>query len=179
MGRTPNVCQNWTWENSVFQTDIRGFTHHGKHLCNPNSLQLSQVNTLRWRSILVNWGDVAYKPCAWSTRKRQLQALHEVGQPCGRGWRCQERKLVKWQLRARKTKHFILTAVISQNGILTRKRFIWNQISIQKGLLNFGDSGKLHRLFLGKFGRRNWCGVVKRTCTTSKFSVSSSPSRAT
>ena len=130
-GRTPNVCgQNWTWENSVFQSDIRGFTHHGNHLCNSNSLELSQVNTLRRRSILTNWRDVTHRPCAWSTRKRQLQTLREVGQLYGRGWRCQERKLVKWQLRMRKKKHFILTELICQNGILTRKRFIWNQIGI-------------------------------------------------
>jgi len=102
----------------------------GKHLCKSYSSELSQVNTLRWRSILVNWRDVTHRPCAWSTRKRQLQALHEVGQLYGRGWRCQERKLVKWQLRMRKKKHFILTAVICQNGILTRKQFIWNQIGI-------------------------------------------------
>ena len=35
-----------------------------------------------------------------------------------RGWHCPERKLAKWQLRKSKNKHFILTAVICQNGIL-------------------------------------------------------------
>jgi len=63
----------------------------GKHLCKSNSLEQSQVNTPRWRSILVNWRDVTHRPCAWSTRKRQLQTLHEVGQLYGRGWRCKER----------------------------------------------------------------------------------------
>ena len=102
----------------------------GEHLCKLYSLELSQVNMPTRRSILVNWRDVTHRPCVWSTRKRQLQILHEVGQLYGRGWRCQERKLVKWQLRMTKKKHFILTAVICQNGILTRKRFIWNQTGI-------------------------------------------------
>jgi len=71
----------------------------------------------------------------------------------------------------RKKKHFILTAVICQNGILTRERLIWNQIGIKKALLNFGDCGKFHRLFLGTFGRR--VGVELRIePAPSKFSLS-------
>ena len=149
----------------------------GKQLCNPNSFKLSLVNTRRRESSFAKWRYVT-RPCVWSTRKRQLQALREVGQPWRGEWRCQEPKLVKWQLRMRKKKDFILTAVICQNGILTRERFIWNQIGIKKALLILGGCGKLHRLFLGTFGRR--IGVeLWNEPATSKFLVSSSPNIGT
>jgi len=57
------------------------------------------------------------------------------------------------------------------SDILTRERSIWNQIGIKKTLRNFGECGKLHRLFLGTFGRR--IGVeLPIEPATSKFSVS-------
>jgi len=71
----------------MFQTNIRCIKHRINTSINQIGMRLSQAKELPGRVDLyqITWR----RPYAWSMRKRQLQMLHGVGQPCGKEWFCQ------------------------------------------------------------------------------------------